>query len=147
MRKKRIAIAVLVFLVLSFYAVASAEDLIPQDVEGGNFDPSEEFPIDFEEDEEIPEEDMGIISGLITGINVGTKRLTIKSDEGGTKTLVVDPEMTMLWKGEDMVELGGLAIGDMVDASYIRDDDGKLIIEWVEVIPEDMRLPMGVQME
>jgi len=84
---------------------------------------------------------MGIISGAIASIDVGAKTLTIKSDEAGTKTFAVDTDMSMLWKGAMMAELGDLAVGDVVDASYITDDDGSLVIEWVEVVPEDMIPP------
>ena len=141
MRAKWVFMAVLVFLVLSFYVVGHAEDIIEQNIEGGRGDFLEENLIDFEEDDMLPEEDMGIISGVISGIDVNAKTLTIKSDEAGTKTLIVDADVSMLWKGAMMVELSGLAAGDVVDASYITDDDGSLAIEWVEVVPEDM-LPL-----
>lgn len=82
------------------------------------------------------DENLGLISGTITGIDIEKKSITVSDDTGSSRNLFIDEEATVIWMRDKEVSISGIPAGKHAEVEYYKDESGNLVADWVDITAE-----------
>ena len=85
----------------------------------------------------IEEQGEGVVIGEVVSLDTASGVIVLKIQDGEKEAFSVVEDETILWKGIEDIELADINKGDRAEIGYYREESGKLIASWVDLLVEE----------
>jgi hypothetical protein len=87
------------------------------------------------------DEETDIVAGNITAVDAAGNTVTVADEAGKSYTLTATKEETSIWKGDNTIELPEVKVDDSVELEYYKNQEGKLVAIWIDVLIKEAAAP------